>query len=800
MKNVMKNKKLYLNGITKKIFRFRKTASGTAVSISVLAILLYLFVFQSQPVVTETTGWEESYSVLSAGGDLAGYNIAAEGNYVAVVYETKQRGVVHLNAAVSFDKGKSFISDIKIAETDSSIEAVPAIALNSRGGVAVVWQQFNEEDASTELFQSRSGDLGANWSPPVKISPDSRDDLIMKMLPDIFYDDRDRLHLFFHGLADDKINLYHAVSEDGDDYGRADTLMRLPDRMRGAFFPVISVSGSNISIVWQSKTADFVDSLFLITSSNYGRSWSRISEVTSDDSGDSSPHLFLHNDKSYLVYRNNRENHWAINLLVGDSGGSTWNEPVVVSDTRSNCFAPRVAMFENDLIISWYDMREGEPHIFLRKYSLSEKSLSPSVRISGRPASRDPVPIAFEDRVLIFWQESRRILARKSDTQAVPPVVRSSTHPEESWSRNSQAVIEWNQPRDPSGIVGYAVMYNNIPDYNPTIRVLEGNARRFIVPDIEEGVSYFHIRSIDGANNMSRTVHYKIKSSTTPLPMPSVVSPTHPEGEAVDRNDPLLRWAVDHTERLKGFYIGVSRDRAVRPDEFTTDFELELENLQPGNYYLSISAVDMTNTPGNTSVYHFVVGSDVEVDEEYAQRIAENYEELSPPRRPLRQQAAPRAPMVSLNLEGVTEKTIKNRSFTALASVENLKKDDLIGYSVVIDRNRLEPLKRINYKNDKLKFDNLESGDYYISIRAKYKSRGIEQWTETSYYNITVELMTFETPLFEFSSAVISGISEKPYFVMLYFSLMAAFVIANNFGERMKYYFKYFSFLIRKRD
>ena len=53
---------------------------------------------------------------------------------------------------------------------------------------------------------------------------------------------------------------------------------------------------------------------------------------------------------------------------------------------------------------------------------------------------------------------------------------------------------------------------------------LEGNVRTYRIPDLDDGVSYFHIRAVDGAGNYSRTVHFPLQVSRNPLAGPLVVS------------------------------------------------------------------------------------------------------------------------------------------------------------------------------------------------------------------------------------------------------------------------------------
>ena len=133
------------------------------------------------------------------------------------------------------------------------------------------------------------------------------------------------------------------------------------------------------------------------------------------------------------------------------------------------------------------------------------------------------------------------------------------------------------------------------------------------VADLDDGVSYFHI-PVDGAGNYSRTVHYKLQVSRSPLPAPVVVSPTHPEGKEALLRTPVFRWSIDGRDRLKGFLYSMSKNTAERPSKFTNDFETTFHNLDDGRYFFSIAAVDRTNTVSRVATYEIIINKAESID------------------------------------------------------------------------------------------------------------------------------------------------------------------------------------------
>ncbi|TFH40951.1 MAG: hypothetical protein E4G96_06535 [Chrysiogenales bacterium] len=165
------------------------------------------------------------------------------------------------------------------------------------------------------------------------------------MLPRIYFDDRGQAQLVYHGSTDETVNLFHAVSREGMAFEEARSLIRLSSSMRGAFFPSITMSGKTFFIVWQGKDEDFSDDLYLIKSSNYGKTWSGKRRITSSQGNNASPSVLMHENTLYVAYQNNDDKNWAIRMLRGHDRGGSWDDkPLAVSTTPANCYSPVIGL------------------------------------------------------------------------------------------------------------------------------------------------------------------------------------------------------------------------------------------------------------------------------------------------------------------------------------------------------------------------------------------------------------------------------------------------------------------------
>ncbi len=772
-----------------------------ACCIVITAGVVFLAGFKGSRVDTLPVGWEKSFTVSQPAIAAKNIHLASRGNFIAAVYEGVEKRAHKIYAVLSFNGGKSFLQPVVIADVAPDIDHLPRVAVSGTGHVAVVWQNLEQDDSNTRVFYSLSMDMGASWSPPVRVFMPSD----FEMLPQILYDDRNVMHLFYHGHSKNVFNLYHAVSADEKTFDAPRALAGM-EELRGAFFPAVSVSRSDIYVVWQGKgemRGVLSDDLYYMHSGNYGKSWGTPEKITRSAANDAAPSLFMYRDVLYCAYQNNDERSWAIKLLRGFNRGDTWDEkPMTVSQTNANCYSPGVTSGKNEeLVVLWYDTRDVAPSIVARKYLIPERRFSSeSVLSPVRAASRKPVAVTVNNTIIVMWEEAGRVFAKYSDINVEPPVVYSATNPENAWSRRADAMMQWNSPDDDSGIAGYAVIVNKIPDFIPTVQNLESNVKLYRVADLDDGVSYFHIRAVDGAGNYSRTVHYKLQVSRSPLPAPVVVSPTHPEGKEALLRTPVFRWSIDGRDRLKGFLYSMSKNTAERPSKFTNDFETTFHNLDDGRYFFSIAAVDRTNTVSRVATYEIIINKAESIDASVYERIAKG---LAPIVREVEKIAAPTVPYCIINLPFDSAHPYDKDAFNAIITARNIPADSMAGYSVSLDTKKTEPRKSVNVRNNIISLTGLKNGAYYLSVRGRYAriegGRKVYYWTAPSVKSFTVN--TFEAPsgVVAYADSVIEKLYGRWLAVTISLTGALLSIVTLGFGSRISFFAKLVRFRLRNR-
>ena len=774
--------------------------------------MVFLFVFfsitstvlmVSKDVRTEPVGWDRMRTISPSGLAAKHADVDRQGNLIAAVFEGLSDGNSRIYISFSFNGGNSFSEPIRLAEFKSKINNNPRVAISNQGEIYVTWYLLSDDESTSQIYCISSKDMGANWSKPGIVTFGMQ----MEMLPEPLFDERGVLHIFFTSYKDNIFNLFHAARDDENTFNKPNQVLRISGNMKGSFFPAIKSIKNNIIVVCQGKESNFSDHLFFTSSDNYGKSWSGVDKITTGRSNHQSPAIEIYDDIIYLVYMNNNDRNWAIEMLRGYTLGKRWDtEPVKISSTNVNCYSPNiVASSDRELFISWHDLREGESKIFYRSYSIKEKELLKESKLSVKQQqARNPIGINTGTRLMLLWEEGNRIVENSSDNYVPVPVVSASSHPEDDWSRESAAIIKWTKPFDESGIIGYATMIDKNPYTDPVIQTQTGDATSMYVGGLDDGVTFFHIRAIDGAGNMSRTVHYRLQVSSNPLSMPVVVSTTHPENKKSDLNDAVFKWAINDSRRLKGFLYSFSKDVAYKPEKFIQDFEIKFDNLESGVYYFNIASVSATNQISRVTTYCFIVSEGV-IDQDYLNKIANmdyKFRDMGGgARTPRTAGTAVYRPSVEINLPFGNYGKYSGDSFTALLKPLNIPAGNVSGYSVTLDNSKNTPPDKINLMSEILSISSLSRGDYTIGVKCRYfkivNNKKVYFWTEPIYKSFTIVPSIIGSPVNDIYVTLDKKFNDSPYILSMIVFLFSMLIVYKGYRTKIIFYMKLFNYRLR---
>lgn len=166
------------------------------------------------------------------------------------------------------------------------------------------------------------------------------------------------------------------------------------------------------------------------------------------------------------------------------------------------------------------------------------------------------------------------------------PVITSSTHTDQAgWSSQTTAKLSWSIPDDVSAI---RTLLNDSSGSIPT-KVYEPAVSSIELPDLEEGVQYFHLQ-FRNAEGWGRVAHYRLAVDTKPPENFSI----KPLPDA-DLSNPAQQFLLDIQDEGSGiayFVVQIDGGDPYQYEDSTGSSTIALPELPPGHHSLVIEAFD----------------------------------------------------------------------------------------------------------------------------------------------------------------------------------------------------------------
>ncbi|MDH4200873.1 MAG: hypothetical protein OEV66_10915 [Spirochaetia bacterium] len=417
--------------------------------------------------------------------------------------------------------------------------------------------------------------------------------------PEVFVDDNQNFHLFLQVKAPQgKISLAHYLYKNDSFNDMNYIISNIESVGRGAFFPSILFKDGIIHIVYQSKQNDtLTDELFYIKSTNLGSTFSTPERITKNSNNDFSPSLYANpQKKAELVWQSNEKENWQIYY------SPDLKKQQKVSNSLSNTYQPSIAYSSNTgRVIAWLDERVNPSQIFSKFIDLNEDD-TPFARehqVTGLAGGAvGPLLLNLGDNIFLFFVNNNNLYRIRADRETSPIEIYSSTHPQNTVSVQTDVILNWRIFSEPSGINGYAYLLDSRPDSAPDFYNLNGNANSITKKGLPGGNYYFHLRYKDKAGNESPVYTYAFSIDTANPVLAEIKSSTHAENIPEKKNEFKVTYSGLDDIGLKGYYYTLSANRGAKLANFTESTSLVFPDLNEGEYYFLVQAVDKT---GKTS-------------------------------------------------------------------------------------------------------------------------------------------------------------------------------------------------------
>jgi len=323
--------------------------------------------------------------------------ITANGDSIHVVWFDERDGNQEIYYKRSIDGGLSWSADTRLT-TNDSVSRQPTVAI-SDSNVHIVWD--DTRDGNHEIYYKQSTDGGASWGADVRLTNDS----LWSGHPGLAVSGSD-VYVVWRESRDGNTEIYFKHSTDGGIIWGNDT--RITNNVDMSFNPSVTVSGSNIHIIWED-TRDGNSEIYYKRSTDGGLNWGTDTRLTNNASTSNLPTSAISGSDLYVVWNDSRHGSFEIYFKHSADGGLIWGLDTRLTNAFGISHWPTVAVSSTGIHIAWQDYFSGNEEIFY-KYS-KDGGLSWSadtVLVDNINTMSESPSIALSNSAVhIIWQDRR---------------------------------------------------------------------------------------------------------------------------------------------------------------------------------------------------------------------------------------------------------------------------------------------------------------------------------------------------------------------------------------------------------
>ena len=469
----------------------------------------------------------------------------------------------------------------------------PTLFIRSDGGLLLfATQEVSEQDSTGRIVQTTSivyssSENGTDWSPVELFATDEGIRISLHFLPrHAALGDQDYV-VFQAWVADPELGrqsnqLYIKRSADrGETWTQADRLtdfsefVSQTERIPGAFNnenAFLFAAGDRILITWERRIDSPRPQIYFGELNNEGQFLRKPEPVTQGVRSHRAPRAFTFNDKTYLL---------------------------------------------------WFDNRAGQDHVVLATRTgivWTEYDLSESIQGTSQFA----IPYLLNDELNILWEnrqaEESSIVLLGPDHFAPSPTVRPENFAADRRHAQDLFAVSWDLPDDSSRIEGFSLLWSQVPDAVPEREVMFGINNRYVETRLgEDGVWFAHVAAKDRAGNWSEPSTIAVIRDTTPPEGVRFIEPEMDEFGFLVSNSYTFGWEDPPNDDIAGYsyrfqliYSDIGSLSATPVSLQVpaaginlTEPAIGISNRDNGLWALSVSAIDTVGNKGEPETLFF---------------------------------------------------------------------------------------------------------------------------------------------------------------------------------------------------
>lgn len=354
---------------------------------------------------------------------------------VYAVWEDGRNGDKDIFFAKSIDDGKSFLPAVRVDDTDSngapgdddSNQYDPSIAIDNTGKIYVVWAD-TRDDPDEHIYCANSTDGGSTWGTNHIVDDDTSE----VETPEIALNSTGGLIIVWADKRNGNKDIYLTTSSDGENFASNVQV----DGFAGSFDqvgPCISTRGDDVFVCWNDKR-DNKENIFFRKSTDGGASFSTASiNVTDATTATTQRQPSMSLDvwgNIYIAFEDRDTGNSDISVMKSIDGGATFGSRVTVNSvltaTQNDPYI--YAGGPGILFCAWSDLAGGTWDVYIAESTDAGTTWANHTQVDDAPGQdqTDPVFLTeFGGKVHILWTDNRdgdRDIYYTNITHYIPPV------------------------------------------------------------------------------------------------------------------------------------------------------------------------------------------------------------------------------------------------------------------------------------------------------------------------------------------------------------------------------------------
>ncbi len=215
------------------------------------------------------------------------------------------------------------------------------------------------------------------------------------------------IHVTWMDLRNGNLEIYYKRSNDeGNSWGND---VRLTNDPADSDYPAISVSGQMVHIVWQDRRDTNIE-VYYKRSADGGATWDADVRLTANIYGSWNPSVTSSGSDVIAAWYDSRDLNTEIYIKRSTNGGLTWSADTRLTNNTGSSQLPSLYMDGSLVHLAWTDNRDGNPETYYKRSSDGGVTWGTDTRLSFNTSDSWYTSVsASGQNVHVVWRDDRHI-------------------------------------------------------------------------------------------------------------------------------------------------------------------------------------------------------------------------------------------------------------------------------------------------------------------------------------------------------------------------------------------------------